>query len=120
MSINNKTKSLPGVAIIIAAYNAEDTIARAIHSALAEAEVAEVIVIDDASTDNTVKRAQEAKDGSGRLHVLLQPNQAGPSAARNRAIRESTSPWISILDADDFLLPGLGLGDIRSRRFEKR
>ena len=65
-----------------------------------------MIVIDDASTDNTVKRAQEAKDGSGRLHVLLQPKNAGPSAARNRAIRESTSPWISILDADDFLLPG--------------
>jgi len=96
----------PSVALIIAAYNAESFIARAVRSALAEAEVAEVIVVDDASTDGTVKCAQEADDGSGRLRVLVQPQNAGPSAARNRAIRESTAPWIGILDADDFLLPG--------------
>ena len=101
-----KAQASPCVAIIIAAYNAEATIARAIHSALAEAEVAEVIVVDDASTDSTVKRAMEAKDGSGRLRVLEQSKNAGPSAARNRAIGESTSPWIGILDADDFLQPG--------------
>lgn len=104
----------PTVAFIIAAYNAENTITRAIRSALTEAEVAEVIVVDDASADSTVKYAQEADDGSGRLRVLLQPQNAGPSAARNRAIRESTAPWIGILDADDFILPGRTRGLLAS------
>jgi len=106
MTLNTKTQFPPCVAIIIAAYNSEKTIARAIQSALAEHEVAEVIVVDDASTDDTVKNAMEAKDGSGRLRVLVQPENAGPSAARNRAIRESKAPWLGILDADDFLLSG--------------
>jgi succinoglycan biosynthesis protein ExoU len=94
------------VAVIIAAYNASATIARAISSALAEPEAAEIIVIDDASTDDTVQCARAADDGSGRLRIITQPRNSGPSAARNRAIRESVSPWITILDADDFFLPG--------------
>jgi len=98
--------SASSVAIIIAACNAADTIARAVRSALAEPEAAEVIVVDDASTDNTAAAARGADDGSGRLKILVQPRNCGPSAARNRAIRESTAPWIGMLDADDFFLPG--------------
>jgi succinoglycan biosynthesis protein ExoU len=97
----------PGtVAVIIAAYNAGATIARAVTSALAEPEAAEIIVIDDASTDDTAARARAVDDGSGRLIILTQARNGGPSAARNRAIRESISPWITVLDADDFFLPG--------------
>jgi len=96
----------PDVCVIIAAYNAQATIARAIQSALNQPEAAEVIVVDDASTDDTVHIARAVFDSRGRLKVLVQPRNCGPSAARNRAIRESTSPWIAILDADDFFLPG--------------
>jgi succinoglycan biosynthesis protein ExoU len=103
-SINNSSQ--PSVCIIIAAYNAETTIKRAILSALKEPEVSEVIVVDDASTDNTSIIAQSADDGSGRLKVLRQINNAGPSAARNRAIAESQSEWIGILDSDDFFVQG--------------
>lgn len=92
--------------IIIAAYNAKTTLARAVRSALAEPEVTEVIVVDDASTDGTIDAARSADDGSDRLKILVQPSNTGPSAARNRAIAESTSAWIGILDADDFFLPG--------------
>ena len=94
------------VCVIIAAYNAEKTIARAIKSALNEHEVTEVIVVDDASNDNTVAVARSTDDGSMRLKVFVQPVNAGPSAARNRAIRESNSPWIAILDSDDFFIDG--------------
>jgi succinoglycan biosynthesis protein ExoU len=96
----------PGVSIIIAAYNAGPTIGRAIASALAEPEVSEVIVVDDSSTDNTVTAAQAADDGSHRLKILIQPQNTGPAAARNRAIVESRAPWIGILDADDYFVPG--------------
>lgn len=95
-----------GVTVIIAAYNAAATIARAVRSALEQPEVREVLVIDDASGDNTIDQARSADDKSGRLKILAQTKNAGPSAARNRAIGESSAPWIAILDADDFFLPG--------------
>jgi succinoglycan biosynthesis protein ExoU len=93
-------------AIIIAAYNAEATIARAVRSALAQPEAREVCVIDDASTDATVEAARACDDGSGRLLVIVQDANAGPSAARNRGIDATTAPWIGILDADDYILEG--------------
>jgi succinoglycan biosynthesis protein ExoU len=94
------------IGVVIAAWNAAPTIGRAIASALVQPEVAEVIVVDDASADETMAAALAADDGSGRLRVLSQPVNAGPAAARNRAIAESGSPLLAILDADDFLLPG--------------
>jgi succinoglycan biosynthesis protein ExoU len=94
------------VGIVIAAYRASATIARAVRSALAEPEVAEVIVVDDASGDDTAANARAADDGSGRLRVFTQSVNAGPSAARNHAIEESTASWLGVLDADDFFVPG--------------
>lgn len=94
------------VAVIIAAMNASATIARAITSALADHNVGEVIVVDDASSDDTAAVARAADDRSGRLTVIVESVNAGPAAARNRAIDASVAPLIAILDADDFLLPG--------------
>ena len=94
------------VCVIIAAWNAERTISRAIASALGEPEVSEVIVVDDASTDSTRAVAQAANDGSKRLQVLRQEHNRGPSAARNRALEVSRADHVAVLDADDFLLPG--------------
>lgn len=94
------------VCVIIAAKNAETTIARAVASALAEPESAEVIVIDDGSTDDTEAAARGADDQSGRLTIVRFESNRGPSAARNHAISISHSPVLAILDADDFFLPG--------------
>lgn len=94
------------VCIIIAAKNAAGTIARAIASALAEPEVAEVVVIDDGSSDDTAAVARAAADGSGRLKVVRFEENRGPAAARNHAIAVSKSPFLGILDADDFFFPG--------------
>ena len=94
------------VCVIIAAKNAAATIAVAIASALREPEVAEVVVVDDASTDDTAAVARSADDGSGRLAVMRLDVNRGPSFARNAAIASSRSPFISILDADDFFLEG--------------
>jgi succinoglycan biosynthesis protein ExoU len=94
------------VCVIIAARNAQDTIGRAVRSALAEPEVAEVIVVDDSSDDRTMAAAAEADDGSKRLDVIRFKVNRGPSAARNHAIAISRAPLIAILDADDFFFPG--------------
>ncbi|MGK9052784.1 glycosyltransferase family 2 protein [Neorhizobium petrolearium] len=94
------------ICVIIAAKNAADTIGVAIQSALNEAHVSEVVVVNDGSTDGTAAVARETDDGSGRLTVVSFEKNRGPSAARNHAIAISSAPLIAILDADDFFFPG--------------
>jgi succinoglycan biosynthesis protein ExoU len=92
--------------VIIAAKNAADTIQTAVKSALLEPEVAEVVVVDDGSDDDTAEVARRADDASGRLTVVRFEKNKGPSAARNHAIAISSAPLIAILDADDFFFAG--------------
>lgn len=96
------------VTVIIAAWRAAGTISKAVASALAQPETAEVVVVDDDSCDGeaTVKAARAADDGSGRLTVLSLERNSGPARARNVAIRFSKAPWIAVLDSDDFMEPG--------------
>src|SRR5262249_32894792 len=95
----------PGVAVIIAAFNPEATVGRAVASALAQEGVAEVIVVDDASQDDTSSAARRADDGSGRLTTTQLPRNAGPARARNVALDSVQSPYVCVLDADDYFLP---------------
>lgn len=94
------------VAVIIAAYNVAETIGLAVRSALDQPETAEVIVVDDASHDDTAEAAREAGQGDPRLTVIRNDSNAGPARARNTAIARSVAPFIAILDGDDILLPG--------------
>lgn len=94
------------VCVIVAAKDAAGTIARAISSALAQPEVAEVIVVDDGSSDGTHLAAETAAQGDPRLQVIRLPRNLGPAGARNRALEATRSALVCILDADDFLLEG--------------
>ncbi|MEM1274450.1 MAG: glycosyltransferase family 2 protein [Pseudomonadota bacterium] len=94
------------VSVVIAAKDAADTIGAAILSALAEPEVCEVIVVDDASVDKTLAQAQLAAKGDPRVVVLQRAVNSGPAAARNAGFATATGEFISILDADDVILPG--------------
>lgn len=96
----------PNVAVVIAAFNAETTINLAVRSALTEPETLEVWVVDDASTDATARVAESCDDGSGRLRVIRQAVNGGPSAARNVALAATRAEWICVLDADDQFAPG--------------
>jgi glycosyltransferase involved in cell wall biosynthesis len=84
------------VAVVIPAYNRARHVASAIESVLAQTRPpAEIIVVDDGSTDDTAAVAQ-----SCGANVLRQSN-AGVSAARNAGVRIAKSPWIAFLDSDD-------------------
>ncbi len=93
----------PKIAILIAAWKAEKTLERAIVSAQAQTVPVEIIVVDDASPDGTLALAQKLAGEDPRITVLAQPENGGPAAARNRAIAESTAPWLTVLDSDDFM-----------------
>ena len=94
------------VAVIVAAMNADDTIGRAVLSALKQPETGQVIVVDDGSSDDTADAARAVDDGTGRLTVIKLEKNKGPSAARNLALEKVTMPWITILDSDDFMDDG--------------
>jgi succinoglycan biosynthesis protein ExoU len=98
--------SHPAVALIIAAKDAAQTIGRAVASALMQSPVAEVIVIDDGSSDATAAVARGADDQSGRLAIVQLPANVGPAAARNQGLGRARSPVVGVLDADDYLEPG--------------
>lgn len=96
---------LPHVSVVIAAWNAEATIGRAIASALIQREVSAIIVVDDGSTDRTAEVARAADDGSDRVRIVRLDGNRGPAAARNAGFAASTAPFVALLDADDFFLP---------------
>lgn len=90
------------VSVIIPAFNAQRFLRQAIDSVLAQTyRDFEVLVVDDGSTDGTAAIAESYGEP---VRVIRQPN-AGPSAARNRGIRESSSELIAFLDSDDLWLP---------------
>lgn len=89
------------VAVVIPAYNRADLVGRAIDSALAQTlPPAEVIVVDDASTDGTAEAAE-----SGGARVIQHSENRGPAATRNSALEAVTQPWVAFLDSDDEWLP---------------
>ena len=99
--------SEPGrVSVVIAAYNAADTLHEALDSLAQQTfRDLEVIVVDDASADATraVAEAELSKLAHHRL-LALRVN-GGPAAARNRGIAEASGEWIAFLDADDAWVP---------------
>ena len=90
------------VTVVIPAYNRPDMVKRAVRSALDQRPrpPAEVIVVDDCSSDDTADAARAAG-----ATVISHEVQRGGAAARNTAIRAAAHDWIAFLDSDDELLP---------------
>jgi glycosyltransferase involved in cell wall biosynthesis len=94
----------PRVSVVIPAFNAERTLARAVDSVLAQQGVedtAEIIVCDDGSTDRTAEVLEQYGD---RLVVVRQENR-GRGAARNACLARARGEFIAFLDADDKWVP---------------
>ena len=103
------------VSIIMPSYNTAPYIAESINSVVAQTyEDWELIIVDDASTDNTdevvkdviLSGAQaESKDLSSKIHYLKNDRNRGAAYSRNRALREAKGKWIAFLDSDDLWTP---------------
>ncbi len=95
------------VSVIIPAYRAAGTIARALESVARQTRPpVEVIVVDDGSDDGTFEAAtaMEGRLGDVALTIIRQQNQ-GAGAARNRALEQARCATVAFLDADDAWLP---------------
>ena len=97
---------MSAVSVVIQAFNAEQHIAEALASVRAQTmSDLEVILVDDGSTDGTVREARRFA-ASLDLTIIQQAN-SGPSAARNAGVRRARSRYCAFLDADDLMLPEL-------------
>ncbi len=99
--------SIVDVSVIVPAWKAAGFVGRSVASALASTGVAvEVIVVDDASPDDTFEALKSLAAADPRVVVDRLAQNSGPSAARNRAIDLSTGRYIAVLDADDTITAG--------------
>ncbi|WP_274616277.1 glycosyltransferase family 2 protein [Vibrio alginolyticus] len=91
--------------IIIPIYNRESWIGKMFQRLLdLDIEHAEVIIVDDGSTDGTLEQLQQLTTDKFELKILYQKN-SGPATARNLGFKHSSGKYIQFLDSDDFLTP---------------
>ncbi|MFJ6002739.1 glycosyltransferase family 2 protein [Arthrobacter sp. NPDC092385] len=101
-------ESCPLVSVIVPVYNSASTIDRALASVVSQTyENWELLVVDDASTDDSADRARAiaASVRDRPVRVIVSPENRGSSAARNTGLDVAIGEFVTFLDADDELLP---------------
>lgn len=96
----------PAVSVVMANWQGERHIAAAMSSVLAQSVASlELLVADDASDDRSGDLVREAMARDHRVRWLPSSVNAGPSAARNRALDAARGDWVAIIDSDDLVHP---------------
>ncbi|MCH7396512.1 glycosyltransferase family 2 protein [Belliella sp. DSM 107340] len=95
------------VSVIIPIYNVAEFVEQAVESAVHLLEVAEIILVEDGSPDNSLEVCLELKKMYNKIKVFqhFDEKNKGISASRNLGIMEAESKYIAFLDADDWYLP---------------
>ena len=94
------------ISVVIPCWNVEPYLARCLESVFAALpDNAEVLAVDDGSSDGTLAVLESFAAGERRLKVLPRPHR-GVSAARNAALDEARGRLVFFVDPDDSVLPG--------------
>ena len=97
---------MPKVSIVICAYNAADTIAQSLESAMLQSyHDIEIIVVNDASTDETRRIIEAYAASDCRIKIVDNPQNMQLLESRRIGFLASAAPFVLYLDADDLLLP---------------
>ena len=97
---------MPRVSVIIPTYNRARLVQEAIRSAQAQTHSdVEIIVVDDASTDNTADVVQAMAAADPRITLVRQPENRDAQAARNAGLGRATGEFANFLDSDDQFAP---------------
>lgn len=105
--MRNEPNTPVDVTVVIAAYNRSKLITRALESVRTQVRTAkEIIVIDDASTDDTAAVASAwGKHHTFPVRVVKLVKNGGPAVARNKGIELARTAYIAFLDSDDEHVP---------------
>lgn len=96
----------PLISIIMPAYNSAETIGESIRSVLSQTYVLwELIIINDASKDDTENIANAYAFEDIRIKLLTNPINSGVSYSRKRGVDSTQGDWIAFLDSDDLWTP---------------
>jgi glycosyltransferase involved in cell wall biosynthesis len=99
-------KQRPTFSIVIPVFNLQNYIAATLESLIAQTFVGwEALVVDDASTDESLLKAQEYAQKDSRIRVICNTRSKGVSGARNTGIDKAEGHWIAFLDGDDLFDP---------------
>ena len=91
------------ISVIVPIYNAEDYLLKSISAISCQTyKNLEIILIDDGSTDGTLKICQEFAQKDDRIKVYTQKNK-GVASARNKGISVATGDYIAFVDSDDVI-----------------
>lgn len=94
----------PFFSVVLPVYNRAALVGRAVRSVLDQTETDwELLVVDDASTDETPEVLGQFEDP--RIRILRNARNLERSASRNRGIGEALGSYICFLDSDDYYLP---------------
>jgi glycosyltransferase involved in cell wall biosynthesis len=94
------------VSVVIPTYNRAELLRAALDSVQAQtAPVAEVVVVDDGSTDPTAAVVAEFVDRGLPIRYLAEPHRNRRGPLRNTGFAATTSPWVAFLDSDDLWQP---------------
>lgn len=94
----------PLISVVIPVYNGQQFIGRALESVLSQSySNIEILVIDDASEDKTIRKVKKYKDK--RIELIRNVLNCGPAASRNIGLKKSRGKLIAFLDADDVWHP---------------
>jgi len=97
----------PRVTVVIPNYNYGHFLVAAVHSAVNQVGVrTEVIIVDDASTDDSVTVATRLAAADPRVRLIARQVNGGPVAAFNEGLAVASGDYLVRLDADDLLTPG--------------
>lgn len=92
------------VSVIIPCFNVEDYIEECLESVYNQIyKNIEVVVVDNNSTDNTLKIVNELKRNLYNDLIILKEEKKGANAARNKGLRIVKGEWVQFLDSDDIL-----------------
>ena len=95
---------MPKVAILVAAYNAEQTLPQCLDSLCHQTlQDIEILCVDDCSTDDTALLLRTRARLDNRIRVFQTPKNSGQAVARNLALQEVQAPLVCMVDADDWL-----------------
>lgn len=93
------------ITLVIPNHNKASHLRDMLRSACEQRTVSQIIIVDDASTDDSVSILRSAAAADQRIDVICLDRNRNASYCRNRGLERATAPYVIFLDSDDLLAP---------------